>query len=225
MELNCAEKFVAVTRQAFQWRACADDRPLRHPYQAHKGRAACHYCGPCERGCITLSYFNSVNATLPAAAKTGRMTLRPFSVVHSVIFDSATRKATGVRCWIREIASHFSFAPRSIFLCASTLESVRLLFNSSTTEFPEWLGKLSDELGHNLMDHVKTGGVTHAPRHGRSPYHRSSSQWHLCAAFPEREDQAPRLLARLRISRPRFPRRMGPGNRTGWLRPRIQKSP
>ena len=63
----------------------------------HRGRAACHYCGPCERGCITRSYFSSVNATLPAAEKTGRMTLRPYSVVHSVIFDARTRKATGVR--------------------------------------------------------------------------------------------------------------------------------
>ena len=63
----------------------------------HGGRAACHYCGPCERGCITRSYFSSLNATLPAAEKTGRMTLRPYSVVHSVSFDSRTRKATGVR--------------------------------------------------------------------------------------------------------------------------------
>ena len=63
----------------------------------HGGRAACHYCGPCERGCITRSYFSSLNATLPAAEKTGRMTLRPYSVVHSLSFDSRTRRANGVR--------------------------------------------------------------------------------------------------------------------------------
>jgi hypothetical protein len=62
-----------------------------------RGRTACYYCGPCDRGCITRSYFRSVNATLPAAKKTGRMTLRPYSVVHSLIFDSRPRKATGVR--------------------------------------------------------------------------------------------------------------------------------
>ena len=65
--------------------------------QPHLGRAACHYCGPCSRGCSTLSYFSSVNATLPAAQKTGKVTIRPFSVVHSLIFDSKTRKVTGVR--------------------------------------------------------------------------------------------------------------------------------
>jgi choline dehydrogenase-like flavoprotein len=49
--------------------------------QAHNGRAACHYCGPCERGCVTASYFSSIGSTLPAAVKTGNMTLRPNSVV------------------------------------------------------------------------------------------------------------------------------------------------
>jgi hypothetical protein len=51
----------------------------------HNGRAACHYCGPCERGCITHSYFNSLGSTLPAASRTGRLTLRPHSVVAEVL--------------------------------------------------------------------------------------------------------------------------------------------
>lgn len=51
----------------------------------HRGRAACHYCGPCARGCITRSYFSSLNATLPAAEQTRRLTLRPYSVVESVL--------------------------------------------------------------------------------------------------------------------------------------------
>src|SRR5213596_2726805 len=55
--------------------------------QPHNGRAACHYCGPCHRGCVTRSYFSSINATLPAAQATGKLTLRPYSVVHSVIYD------------------------------------------------------------------------------------------------------------------------------------------
>ena len=51
----------------------------------HNGRAACHYCGPCWRGCATHSYFSSVGSTLPAAERTGRLTLRPNSVVESVL--------------------------------------------------------------------------------------------------------------------------------------------
>src|SRR2546422_10102305 len=55
------------------------------------------YCGPCERGCITHSYFNSIGVTLPAARATGRLTLRPYSVVHSLIYDEQRGRAAGVR--------------------------------------------------------------------------------------------------------------------------------
>ena len=63
----------------------------------HNGRLACHYCGPCERGCVTHSYFNSIGSTLPAARKTGRLTLRPWSVVAEVLYDAKKGKARGVR--------------------------------------------------------------------------------------------------------------------------------
>jgi choline dehydrogenase-like flavoprotein len=126
----------------------------------HGGRAACHYCGPCERGCITRSYFSSVNATLPAAEKTGRMTLRPHSVVHSLIFDARTRRVSGVRVLDAQTRAPLEFHAKVIFLCASALESVRILLNSSTPEFSGGLANSSGELGHNLMDHVKDGGAT-----------------------------------------------------------------
>jgi len=127
--------------------------------QTHRGRAACHYCGPCHRGCITLSYFSSVNATLPAAEKTGRLTLRPFSTVHSLIFDSSARRLSGVRVIDSQTRAALEFHAPIIFLCASTLESVRILLNSATTEFPGGLANSSGELGHNLMDHIKGGGA------------------------------------------------------------------
>ena len=127
--------------------------------ETHRGRAACHYCGPCHRGCITLSYFSSVNATLPAAEKTGRLTLRPFSTVHSLILDSSARRLTGVRVIDSETRATLEFHAPIIFLCASTLESVRILLNSATKEFPSGLANASGELGHNLMDHIKGGGA------------------------------------------------------------------
>ena len=125
----------------------------------HNGRAACHYCGPCERGCITRSYFSSVNATLPAAQKTGRMTLRPYSVVHSLSFDARTRRVTGIRVIDAKTRATVEFRAKLIFLCASTLESARILFNSSTPQFSNGLANSSGELGHNIMDHVKGGGA------------------------------------------------------------------
>src|SRR6266481_6109887 len=118
--------------------------------QAHRGRAACHYCGPCERGCITRSYFSSVNATLPAADNTGLMTLRPHSIVHSLAFDSGTRRITGVHVIDGQTRKTLEFQSTIVFLCASSLESVRLLLNSATPEFPQGLANSSEELGHNV---------------------------------------------------------------------------
>lgn len=160
MQLNCAETFV---REQLA-KHFGGERVLTIGRSAiltkdHLGRAACHYCGPCERGCITRSYFSSVNATLPAAAKTGRMTLRPFSVVHSVSFDPKTRKATGVRVIDARTRAAIEFRAKVLFMCASTLESTRILFNSATPEFPNGLANSSGELGHNLMDHVMDSGA------------------------------------------------------------------
>ncbi len=126
----------------------------------HLGRQKCHLCGTCYRGCVTLSYFSSINATLPAARKTGNLTLRPFSVVHSVIYDPRTKKATGVRAVDGNTREMFDVKARVVFLCASALESTRILLNSATAEFPAGLGNSSGELGHNLMDHIMDGGAT-----------------------------------------------------------------
>jgi choline dehydrogenase-like flavoprotein len=160
MELNCAEKVVreAVAKHFGGERVLTIGRAAILT-KDHGARSACHYCGPCERGCITRSYFSSVNATLPAAEKTGRMTLRPFSVVHSIGFDSKTRRANAVRVIDGQNRSTIDFRAKVIFLCASTLESVRILLNSATTEFPNGLANSSGELGRNLMDHVSDGGA------------------------------------------------------------------
>src|SRR5215813_5485090 len=127
--------------------------------RVHKGRAACHYCGICHRGCITQSYFSSLNSTLPAAQKTGRLTIRPYSVVHSLIFDSKARRVSGVRVIDAQSKSAIEFKGRIFFLCASTLESTRILLNSASPEFPDGLANSSGELGHNLMDHHMGGGA------------------------------------------------------------------
>ncbi|MFZ0808185.1 MAG: GMC family oxidoreductase, partial [Candidatus Sulfotelmatobacter sp.] len=152
MEFNCAEK---VVREALA-KHFGGEHILTIGRAAiltreHNGRAACHYCGPCERGCITRSYFSSVNATLPAAEKTGRMTLRPYSVVHSISFNSSTRRAAGVRVIDSRTRDALEFRGKVIFLCASALESVRILLNSATPEFSNGLANSSGELGHNLM--------------------------------------------------------------------------
>jgi choline dehydrogenase-like flavoprotein len=160
MEMNCAEKVVrdAVGKYFAGERVVTIGRCAVLTVD-HRGRKACHYCGPCERGCITRSYFSSVNATLPAAQKTGNMTLRPYSVVHSVGFDSKTRRATGVRVIDGQTKTAIEFRGKVVFLCASALESARILLNSSTSEFSNGLGNSSGELGHNVMDHIMAAGA------------------------------------------------------------------
>ncbi len=124
MEMNCAELAVkqGVAKNFSGERVLTIGR-VAVLTRDHNGRSACHYCGPCERGCITRSYFSSVNATLPAAEKTGRMTLRPYSTVHSLIFDPATRRITGVRVIDSQTRAALEFQAPLLFLCASTLES------------------------------------------------------------------------------------------------------
>jgi choline dehydrogenase-like flavoprotein len=160
MEMNCAETLM---KDAIA--AKFPDRRLTIGRTAiltvpHRGRSACHYCGPCARGCITRSYFSSINSTLPAAEATGKMTLRPLSVVHSLIFDPQTRRITGVRVIDGQTRKPMEFQSKVVFLCASTLESARILMNSATPEFPTGLANSSGELGHNLMDHVMHGGAS-----------------------------------------------------------------
>jgi choline dehydrogenase-like flavoprotein len=153
MELNCAEQVVkdAMARRFKGERLLTIGR-VAVLTRAHRGRAACHYCGPCHRGCITRSYFSSVNATLPAAQATGRLTLRPYSVVHSVISDARRGRATGVRVIDGQTKRTLEFQGRVIFLCASTLESARILLNSG-------IANSSGQLGRNLMDHIMGGGA------------------------------------------------------------------
>src|SRR5262245_59596170 len=89
----------------------------------HNGRLPCHYCGPCERGCVTHSYFSSLGSTLPAARKTGRLTLRPNSVVAEVLYDPKKGRARGVRVIDANTMQETEFTAKVVFLCASTIES------------------------------------------------------------------------------------------------------
>ncbi len=160
MPLNCAELKVrdALAARWGRERVLTAGRAAIIT-QDHGGRAACHYCGPCERGCITGSYFNSLSVTLPAAAATGRMTLRPNSVVESLLYDTGRGRVSGVQVIDGLNGEVLEFHGRIVFLCASTLESARLLLNSKSARWPQGLANGSGEVGHNLMDHCYGAGA------------------------------------------------------------------
>jgi glucoside 3-dehydrogenase (cytochrome c) catalytic subunit len=161
MEMTCAEVLVkdAIAKHFPGERMMTIGRAAILT-KAHQGRLPCHYCGPCSRGCITRSYFSTINSTLPAATATGKVTVRPFSVVHSLILDPKDKsKIIGVRVIDGQTREATEFHARIVFLCASTLESARLLLNSATQEFPHGLANSSGEVGRNLMDHVMASGA------------------------------------------------------------------
>ncbi len=161
MALNCAEQAVkeGMARRFGRERVLTIGRCAILTAE-HRGRAACHYCGTCERGCTTHSYFSSLAATLPAAAATGRLTLRPWSVVHSVVYDPRRGRAGAVRVIDAETRETLEFRGRVVFLCASALESARILLNSRSERWPNGLANSSGELGRNLMDHTMGGGAS-----------------------------------------------------------------
>jgi choline dehydrogenase-like flavoprotein len=115
------------------------------------GRQACHYCGPCERGCITHSYFNSVTTTIPDAMKTGRLTLLTDAVAAKVIMKDG--KAVGISYVDANTKKVKEVRAKIFMLCASTLESTRLLLNSG-------ICNSSGVLGKYLMDHIYEGGAS-----------------------------------------------------------------
>jgi choline dehydrogenase-like flavoprotein len=154
MPLNVAEQRIAsrLTRQFGGHRRlipgrCANlTRPL-------PGRGRCQYRNACWLGCPYGAYFSSQSSTLPAAAATGRLTLKTFQIVTDVVYDAGRRRATGVRAIDAATNASTVYSANVVFLCASTINSTWLLMRSARDVWPGGLGSSSGELGHNLMDH------------------------------------------------------------------------
>lgn len=125
---------------------------------AVNGRAACHYCGPCERGCVTRSYFNSAFTTVADAVATGRCTLVTNAMVWKVTTDAATGRANGLLYVDRLTREPREIRGKAVVLCAQALESARILLNSRDARHPAGLGNSSGVLGHYLMDHLWVAG-------------------------------------------------------------------
>jgi len=154
MPLNCAEEMVA-TRVGKHFDGKRRWIPARtaNLTQPLPGRSACQYRDACWLGCPYGAYFSTQSATLPAAVKTGRLTLKPWSIVNEVLVDKNSKRATGVRVLDGLSMQSTDYKAKVIFLCASTLNSTWILLRSANDVWPGGLGSSSGELGHNLMDH------------------------------------------------------------------------
>lgn len=163
-ELNCVEKILQ--------QRISEHYPNRHmipgrwaqltePTDIHtrQGRGRCQARNLCMRGCPYGAYFSSVSSTLPWASRTGNLTIRPFSVVHSIIYDDKAGRATGVRVIDAQTGVATEFFARIIFVNASALNSTLVLLNSKSDRFPEGLGNDNGLLGKYVMFHNYRGSV------------------------------------------------------------------
>ncbi|MGA0558514.1 GMC oxidoreductase [Larkinella sp. VNQ87] len=164
-EWNCVEKYFSQQmaakykdRPVIMGRAAHITKPM--PIHTAQGRAQCQHRTICERGCPFGGYFSSNASTLPWAAKTGKLTLRPHSVVHSIIYDEKKGKATGVRVIDATTKQMMEFYARIIFVNAAALNTNLVLLNSTSNRFPNGLGNDSGVLGKYVAFHNYRAGIS-----------------------------------------------------------------
>ncbi|RYY19195.1 MAG: GMC family oxidoreductase, partial [Sphingobacteriaceae bacterium] len=161
MELNVVEKDVAARlKQHYKGMRPMIIGRTANITVPHNNRTNCQYRNKCWLGCPFGAYFSTQSATLPAAAATGNLTVRPFSIVTQILYDKDTKKATGVEIIDAETKQTYEYKAKIIFVNASTINSGWVLMNSATDIWPGGLGSSSGELGHNLMDHHLNVGAS-----------------------------------------------------------------
>jgi len=151
-EMNCVQSHLSQSiKQNYPDRHLVHARwaHLTQPNQVHldQGRAKCHARNECMRGCPFGGYFSSNSSTLPWAKRTGNLTIRPFSVVHSVIYDEQKGKASGVKVIDANTKEVIEYSARIVFVNASALNSNLVLLNSVSGRFPNGLGNDNGLLG------------------------------------------------------------------------------
>ncbi len=161
---NCVEKHLQQSiHKNFSDRFMVHARwaHITEPQEIHiqQGRGKCQARNMCMRGCPFGGYFSSVSSTLPWAHKTGNLTIRPFSVVHSIIYDDKLGKASGVRIIDAQTLKVTEYFAQIIFVNASALNSNLILLNSVSSRFPAGLGNDNGLLGHYVCFHNYRGSV------------------------------------------------------------------
>ncbi|TDE15460.1 GMC oxidoreductase [Dyadobacter psychrotolerans] len=130
------------------------------PIHTQQGRAKCQHRVMCQRGCPFGGYFSTNASTLPWAEKSGKLTLRPNSVVHSIIYDEKKKRAAGVRVVDTHTKEMTEYFAKIIFVNASAINSNLILLNSKSSRFPNGLGNDSGLLGKFIGFHNYRGRVS-----------------------------------------------------------------
>ncbi len=158
MDLTCVEQAAKEKIEA-QW----DERKLIIGRVAHLtepteeqmslGRTSCQFRNQCERGCSFGAYFSSVSATIPAAKRTGNLTLQADTQVERIVYDADKKRATGVEVVNRKTGERTTYTAKTIFMCASTIGTLQVLLASKSETFQNGFANTSGVLGQYIMDH------------------------------------------------------------------------
>jgi len=160
MDMTCVEKdFSAKLKEKFNGTRHAIIGRTANITEPLEGRTNCQFRNKCALGCPFGGYFSTQSSTLPAAVKTGNLTVRPWAIVTKILYDKDKKRATGVEVLDGETNKTYVYHAKIIFLNASTLNSAWILMNSATDIWPDGLGSSSGELGHNIMDHHLGAGA------------------------------------------------------------------
>jgi len=159
------------------------------------GRAACHYCGQCGRGCATASNFSSSQVLIPPAMKTGKLTMITGAMAREVLVG-ADGKAQGISYIDKATRTEKRVYGRAVVLAASACESARLLLNSRSKLFPDGLANSSGQVGRNLTDSVGSDGWGYVPQMGKMPPHNHDGTGGMHLYIPwwkyDRQNEFPR---------------------------------
>jgi len=134
------------------------------------GRAACHYCAQCERGCVTASNFSSSQVMIPPAQDTGRLTLITNAMAREILVGK-DGKAEAISYIDKTTRTEKRVNARAFVVAASACESARLLLNSRSRLFPDGLANSSGVVGRYLTDSVGSSGAGYFPQLAKVPPH------------------------------------------------------
>lgn len=176
-ELNDAELMLKQAVEAkFPGRKVISGRTANlskaQPHHEELGRSTCQVRSFCERGCGFGAYHSSLSSSLPAADRTGNLTIITDAIVHSIVYDPKTGRATGVRVIDQNTKKPTTYEAKIIFSNASTIGTAQILLNSKSETMPNGLANSSDQVGRNLMDHLYGLAVVGIMPNGPNTYYR-----------------------------------------------------
>ncbi|CAN7318965.1 GMC family oxidoreductase [Phenylobacterium sp. LjRoot225] len=174
--MNDAEaQFKQAVEKAFPGRRVIPGRVANlskaQPHHEELGRSSCQNRSLCERGCTYGAYHSSLSSSLPAAERTGNLTIVTDAIVHSIIYDPKTKKATGVRVIDANTKEGRTYEGKVIFGCASAIGTAQILLNSRSEAQPNGIANSSGMVGRNLMDHLYALSVMGTMPNGPNTYY------------------------------------------------------